>query len=338
MKKSKFVFAMSLCFLFPLLFACGSKGPYVEVDGTRYTESDLKDDMPEYYAQIRKDYEQQLKRALERLGEKKLFEHAADDNDMATGEEYLASVRKRASNPSDADLQAAYEKLKREGQVGKQSFSELRGQLVSYLISQSSRGLIEKEKLALKKKYNFQIGPEERKEIETKGEPTLNEGGQLLVVEFSGYECPFCKKVQNTTNQLRAKYGNKIKWVLKDYPLRTNSIYSHMAVNCVYEQNPAKFWDLFNAIYSPGNTREFLEKKNIDKFVSGLGLDMKLFQECADGSSSVRDEILKDHQEGLDAGVRGIPHFFINGKALSGAQPLPVFEQMIEQELQRSKN
>ena len=338
MRLPRFTLIIGLGILSLAFAACGSKGPYVEIDGSRYTESDLKDEMPEAYAQIRKDYDQQLRRALERLGEKKIFDHAADDNDMESGEEYLNSIRSKAANPSEADLEATYNKLKKEGQIKNQSFSEIRGQLVSYLISQNSRGLIERETLTLKKKYDFKTGPENRKKIITKEEPTLNEGGQLVVVEFSGYECPFCKKVQATAKQLREKYGSKIKWVLKDYPLRLGSIYSHMAANCVYAQDPQKFWQLFDKIYSPQSGRELLEKKNMDKAVAALGgVDMESFKKCSDSSASVREEILQDHQEGVDSGVRGIPHFFINGKALSGAQPFSVFDQMIAQELEKVK-
>ena len=333
----RFTLIAGLGILSLVFTACGSKGPYVEVDGSRYTESDLEDEMPEYYAQVRKDYEQQLKRALKQLGEKKLFEEAADDNDMDSGEEYLNSIRQKAANPSEADLEAAYKRLKQEGQIKNQPFQQIRGQLVSYLISQSSRGLIENEKAALKKKYNFKVGPENRKKLDIKGEPALNEKGQLLIVEFSGYECPFCKKVQATTKQLREKYGDKVKWVMKDYPLRTGSIYSHMAANCVHEQDPQKFWQLFDVMYSPRSGRELLEKKNLDKAVSALGVDMERFQNCADSSDPVREEILQDHQEGVNAGVRGIPHFFINGKSLSGAQPFPVFDQMVAQELEKIK-
>ena len=337
MQLLKFVLAAGLGLLVSASVACGSKGPYVEIDGSRYTESDLEEEMPEYYAQIRKDYDQRLKRALERLGDKKLFEHAADDNDMDSGEEYLNSIRKKASSPSEEDLKATYDNLKRQGQMKNQSFAEVRGQLVSYLISQNSRGLIENEKLTLKKKYEFKVGPEDRKKIDTQGEPVLNEGGQLLVVEFSGYECPFCKKVQATTKQLREKYGNKIKWVLKDYPLRTNNLYSHMAANCVYQQDPQKFWQVFNRMYSPDSTRESLEKKNLNRMVSSLGVDMERFKKCSESSDTVREEILQDHQEGLASGVQGIPHFFINGKSLSGAQPFEAFDRVVAQELESVK-
>lgn len=337
MKLHKFVLILGLGILIAAFVSCDSKEPYVEVDGTRYTESDLEDEMPDYYAQIRKDYEQQLRRALEQLGERKVFDHAAEESDMDSSEEYLNSLRSKAVNPSEEELKTTYNDLKKQGQIKGQSFAEIRGQLTSYLMSQSSRGLIERKRLELKKKYNFKVGPENRKKVEVKGEPTLNEKGKLLVVEFSGYECPFCKKVQNTTKQLREKYKDKLKWVLKDYPLRVGSIYSHMAANCVYQQDPQKFWQVFNKMFSPQSGREILEKENLDREVARLNVDMGLFNQCVSGSDPVRKEILQDHQEGVKLGVRGIPHFFINGKALSGAQPFSVFDQMIAQELEKLK-
>ena len=157
---------------------------------------------------------------------------------------------------------------------------------------------------------------------------------KITIVEFSGYECNYCKKVQETTRQLRNKYGDKLKWVLKDYPLRLSSLYAHISSNCVYRQNQGKYWSYFDKLFAQDRKNEFLTKPALDKYVATLGIDMKLYNTCV-VDPEVEKEIRADHQEGLASGVRGIPHFFINGRALSGAQPAYAFEEIIREELLR---
>ncbi len=331
---NKITLASLICTLTLFSASCGEGGPFVEVGGDRYTESDLKEEMPNHYADIRKDYEEQVKKALERLGEKKLMEIAAEDSGATDANAYISSIRNKIPAPTEAEIQSTYRDLKKKGQIKTQKLEQIRGQLISYLRSQRAGSLIQKEKVNLKKKYGYRIGPEERKEVDIVGEPTLFPNGKLLVVEFSGYECPFCKKVQPAVKKLREKYGNKLKWVVKDYPLRIGNIYSHVAASCVFQQDKNKFWQLYDYLFSPESDRSSLEKNNLNAIVAKHDIDMNLFAKCTEAPAT-REEIMSDHREGQLLGVRGIPYFFINGKALSGAQPYEVFEQMIELELNK---
>ena len=322
-----------LCLSMLFFFSCGPDGPYVEVNGTKYDESDLEDDMPGYHAELRKNYNEQLKRALSRLGEKKVMELAAKEDGVKDSDAYIDKIRNSVAHPSDAELKVAYDKLKKEGQIANQSMEELKGQLIGYIRSQSVRNNVEKKRAELKRKYGFIIGPEVRNKVDIEGEPSRSQDGRLLVVEFSGFECGYCKRVQETARQIRKKYGKQIKWVNKDYPLNLSSIYTHVATNCILEQSLEKYWQLFDAIYAD-DSRELNKEDKLNEKVASMGIDMKRFKACS-SSATVRDEIFKDHKEGVSIGVRGIPHFVINGRSLGGAQPASAFEEVIEQELTR---
>ncbi len=333
MKKiNKMILTLTLSSVLLSLMVCSAKGPYLEIDGERFTEDDVRKEMPRYYEQIRKNYDQQIKRVLEQLGEKKLFEIAAKKNKMADANEYKRSIRTKVSSPSDEEIQSAYKEAQARGQLKGQSLDKARVYLNNYLISQKARGLMQKEIGLLKKQYNYTLGPVVRKQIDVAGEPTINPSGKLLVVEFSGFECPYCKKVQVTTKKIREKYKNKLKWVFKDYPLRINSPYSHVATNCVYKQDQPKFWGLFDKIFDPATPRDILKQENLKKEITTLGIDMGAFEKCVT-DPAVRDEIVKDHQQGVNAGVSGIPHFFINGRPISGNRSFEVFDQIISEEL-----
>ena len=318
--------------LFSILNCKGSQQPFVIVDGTKYTESDLKKELPQYYAQIRSEYEDQIKRALDKLGQKKLFDLAAKEKKFTNGDAYLNSLNNNAATPSEEEITKTFKELQTQGQLKGQKLDQVRGQIVNYLRSLKSRDVVQVETSALRKKYGYTLGPDERKEIKIAGKPTWHPNGKVLVVEFSGYDCPFCKKVQTTTKQIREKYGDKVKWVFKDYPLNPADIHHHTSLNCVFDQSPEKFFMLFDKIYTVTDTRSFVEKSNLDKQIEGMGLDMKKYKVCVD-SPTIKDRIMSDYNEGQSLGVRGIPHFFINGKGLSGAQPAEAFEQMINVEL-----
>ncbi len=324
---------LCLCPFFMIL--CSESGPYVDVDGTRYTESHLKDEMPEYYASLKKNYNDELKRYLKVLGERKLFERAAKEAGLKDHLAYRRTIEEKVGMPQEQEIQNLYNSFKQQGQIKDESLENVRGQLVSYIRSQKTRELVEQEKRGLMRKYNYELGPVERKKIQVNGEPTRpgSQKGALLVVEFSGYECPYCKRVQATAAQLRDKYKAKLKWVVKDYPLRLNSLYAHQATACVHKQDPAKYWQLFDTVFSSEKDRSVFQQAQMDKEVEKLGgINMASFKECVQ-SAAIKEEILADHQEGVRLGVRGIPYFFINGKPLSGAQPFASFDAIIQEEL-----
>ena len=73
----------------------------------------------------------------------------------------------------------------------------------------------------------------------------------------------------------------------------------------------------------------------LKSFAAEAGLPQDEFDECLD-SGRYYDAVNAEQAEGTQLGVRGTPAFFINGQPLSGAQPFPIFQQVIEQLLEKS--
>lgn len=160
----------------------------------------------------------------------------------------------------------------------------------------------------------------------------------ITVVEFSDYQCPFClRHDQETLPKLKEQYidTGKVKYVFMDFPL--DSIHPQAraaagAAECAGAQG--KYWEMHDKLFSDqaawnGNAGA------IDVFKSyapNLGLDAEAFASCLD-SNQFGAEIAADQQDGADAGVTGTPAFFINGRFVSGAQPIEVFQQMLDQML-----
>jgi protein-disulfide isomerase len=152
----------------------------------------------------------------------------------------------------------------------------------------------------------------------------------VMIVEFSDFQCPFCRSVQNTLKTLLVKYGGQVSLAYRDFPLRALHSESQLGAEssrCAGEQG--KFWEYHDLLFA---NSEKLSTSRAEEFAHRLGLNPKQFASCL-SSGKYRKEIEHDLQDGIRAGVEGTPGIFINGVLISGAQPQAVFEKVIEEQL-----
>jgi protein-disulfide isomerase len=152
----------------------------------------------------------------------------------------------------------------------------------------------------------------------------------ITIVEFSDFQCPFCQRAHPVVKQLLAKYPTQIKLAYRDFPLRQihpQADAAAVASRCAGEQG--KFWQFHDRLFE---TNQQLNGPVFLDHAAQLELDTAKFVNCL---SDTRFEALieQDLQDGNRAGVTGTPAFFINGIALTGAQPLEAFERIVEDEL-----
>ncbi len=159
------------------------------------------------------------------------------------------------------------------------------------------------------------------------------EDAPIVMIEFSDYECPFCKKWRmEVYDPLFENYGDVIRFVYRDFPIQSihpEAVPAAVAANCAGEQG--KYWEYHDLLFLGG--REYGRETYL-AYAEELELDMEAFEACLE-SEEQRQEVLDDFNDGVRLGVRGTPTFFINGLPVVGAQPFSVFQQIIEQELQR---
>jgi protein-disulfide isomerase len=171
-----------------------------------------------------------------------------------------------------------------------------------------------------------------RYEIPTEGSPSLGpKDAPIVIVEFSDFQCPFCKRFHDETLQpLLAAYPGKIRFVYRHLPLtsiHSEAFPSAEAAMCANEQN--SFWDYHDKIYE---NQAALGRNFYLQIAGELGLDNATFEDCLNGEK-YKDIVQRDLDFALNLGVNSTPTFFINGLALVGAQPLEVFKQVIDKEL-----
>ncbi|MBI2121936.1 MAG: DsbA family protein [Candidatus Sungbacteria bacterium] len=174
-------------------------------------------------------------------------------------------------------------------------------------------------------------------------DPTLgNPDAPVTMVEFSDFQCPFCRSMwRNILPQIKENYikTGKVKFVYRDFPL--TSIHpgaepAALAGECADEQG--KFWTFHDKVFEEQDkkgqgTVEF-GAADLKQWARAAGLDGVQFDSCL-GSRKYADEVAKDLQDGVAAGVTGTPATFVNGRLISGALPYAQFEAIIEEAFKR---
>ncbi len=171
----------------------------------------------------------------------------------------------------------------------------------------------------------------QRYDVPTEGFPSTGpKDAPIVIVEFSDYQCPFCKRwYDQVYAPLMAAYPGKIRLVYRNLPLtqiHPEAMPAAEAAMCAGEQNA--YWPFHDKLFS----QDDLNQDVYPQIATELGLDMTAFNTCITGNK-FQSQIQTDMDFAINLGVQSTPTFFINGLAVVGAQPLNVFTQIIDQEL-----
>ncbi len=154
---------------------------------------------------------------------------------------------------------------------------------------------------------------------------------KVTIVEYSDFQCPFCSKASLTVAALEKKYGNKLKVAYKNYPLpfHSQARLAAEAALCAGEQDSKLFWKMHDAMFADQTK---LDKENLLATAKKIGVKEADFKSCLEATKH-KAVIDSDMAEGQKLGIKSTPTFFINGKLVSGAQPIEVFSEVIDEEL-----
>jgi protein-disulfide isomerase len=170
-------------------------------------------------------------------------------------------------------------------------------------------------------------------EVSAEGAPYKGrQNAPITIVEFSDFQCSYCKRVLTVLNQVLQQYPDRVKLAFRDFPIL--NIHPHAqkaaeAAHCAADQG--KFWEYHDLLF---DKQDAIPGANYAEHAKALGLEVAPFQECVD-SRKYKETVERNYADGVKAGVSGTPAFFINGRLLSGAQPLEAFKAVIDEELDR---
>lgn len=171
-----------------------------------------------------------------------------------------------------------------------------------------------------------------RYDVPSDGFPSLGPAdAPIVIVEFSDFQCPFCKRFYDETyQQLMNAYPGKIRFVYRHLPLTSihpEAFPSAEASMCANEQNA--FPQYHDKLFE---NQDKLGRDLYMRIAANLSLDTDSFEECLN-TGRYKDLVQQDSDFALNLGVQSTPTFFINGLAIVGAQPISAFQQVIDMEL-----
>ena len=170
-----------------------------------------------------------------------------------------------------------------------------------------------------------------RLEVSVDDDPSLGPAdAPITIVEFSDFNCPYCKKWHVETFQpLMAAYPDQIRFVYRDFPITSaESLVASQAAECAGDQDA--YWPFHDSLLT-GDLD--LGREAYVQYATRLGLNTEELLACLD-SEKYRDEVESDARYAAGLGASGTPTFFINGLPLVGAQPLAQFQAVIDRELE----
>ncbi|MBW1811513.1 MAG: thioredoxin domain-containing protein [Deltaproteobacteria bacterium] len=150
---------------------------------------------------------------------------------------------------------------------------------------------------------------------------------QLPCVIFSEFQCPFCARVGATLDSVLKEYPGKVRLVYRHNPLPFHKQAMPAARASLAAARQGRFWEMHDKLFQD---RKKLDEDSLFGYASQLGLDMQRFEADFRSEAIVR-QIKADMAEAARLGSRGVPAFFINGRSLSGAQPLAKFKTLIDE-------
>lgn len=228
-------------------------------------------------------------------------------------------IRKEISDkvrpPSEAEVAKFYQENKEKinGEL-----ASVRNQIADYL-QEVERARLEKELSArLRTGANVRVLLTEPvlpvQSISVDDDPARGDArAPVTIVEFTDFQCPSCAAMQPLLEEVLKTYGNKVRLVVRDFPLamHPNSRKAAEAANAAHTQG--RFFEYIALLLKRQNA---LDVPSLKKYASELGLDRARFDAELD-SGKYEAEIKRDVSDGEMYGVDSTPAIFINGIALT---------------------
>lgn len=301
------------------------------IGDTSITRADLEKATKAQLIEVDNQRYEILEEGLNNLVSEKLMTMEAKASGKSLEDFQKELMSAPVAEPGAAEVQKVYDDNKE--QLGGKSLDEVKGRIVEYLKNQGRAQKAQAMLADLRSKHatSIKLTPPV---VEVSDAGRMSRGGgaaaPVTIVAFSDYECPFCKKAEGVVAEVMAAYGDKIRYVHRDYPLPFHKFARKAAetARCAGEQG--KFWEAHDALF-----KATLSDETIESAVVGVGVDKTKLDACV-AEGKVKAMVDEDQAAGGEVGVSGTPAFFINGRMLSGAQPIDRFKAIIDAEIARA--
>jgi len=154
----------------------------------------------------------------------------------------------------------------------------------------------------------------------------------VTIVEFTDFQCPFCRRLTETLEELLKRYPKDVRLVFRNLPLPMHP-YAFIAAETariVYRlKGNAAFWTFHDMLF---HHQQELSLAKLEQFAVAVGVDASKYRKAL-ADHRYEAWVKKDASFAEGLGVSGTPQMFINGKPMSGAYPLNQVKKRVDAEL-----
>jgi protein-disulfide isomerase len=308
--------------------------PLAEVNGEAIEPEELERAVAGKLAHLEEQIYQLKRYELDALVAQRLLAIEAKKRGVSVLDLENQEITLKAGRVTEPEIEAFYNENKASLQG---AGAELRQKIRVYLQAQkvAARRDLYLELLRSQAKILIRLQPPAAARLDVKiaGAPSRGmANAAVTIVEFSDFECPFCKQAHPILIQVLEKYRGKVNLVYRDFPLdmiHPQARRAAEAARCAHEQR--KFWDYHDVLFTQAPR---LAPDDLKRYAREVSLDADKFDACL-SSGMHKAGVQRDIDEGTRLGVTGTPAFYINGRPLQGYQPLQAFARVIDEELAR---
>ncbi len=315
--------------------APGAKAPAARVGDEVITIEEVEQAVKPQLAKLEEQRYELLDQKLDQLIGERLLAQEAKRKNVSIEQLLKTEVYAKAPEVQDGEVTAFLNHNK--GRLPKMDEQELKLKVWDHLRSQKVAEQRQSyvQSLRSQGKVNVLLEAPASSRVQVSSDRGFSRGptdAPVTIVEFSDFQCPYCKTATATLKQVLDKYPDKVRLIFRDFPLvslHPQAPKAHEAARCAADQG--KFWEYHDLLFERSPR---MSPQDLKKYAQDLKLDPAAFASCLDDGKYTA-EVDKDTQEGAGLGLTGTPSFFVNGRQLVGAQPLNAFQRIIDAELAR---
>jgi protein-disulfide isomerase len=149
---------------------------------------------------------------------------------------------------------------------------------------------------------------------------------KVQIVEFSDFQCPFCSQAAGVVHQIRAKYGDRVRFTFRQFPLPMHPNAREAAEAAVAASTQGKFWEFHDRLFKNPNQ---LDRAALEQHAKEAGLNVAAFKKSLD-EHKFAPAVDADVKLGERAQVNGTPSMFVNGKRVANPTNFEAVAALIE--------
>jgi protein-disulfide isomerase len=297
-------------------------------------EARWRSENPVQHAQAMQAVYEGRRAALDAVIAEMLLAEAAKGSGLSPEAYVEAEIARRATLPSDADVESFYRA--NIGQMQGGTLEDMAPLITRFLEEQARNSAREALVASLRRS-----GPAIRVSLDTPrypvevdaSDPSMGSASApVTIVEFSDFECPFCRQASPTLKKLQEVYGDKVRIVWKDFPLtqiHPQAFKAAEAAHCAGEQG--RYWEYHDRLFA---SQDALQPAALKGYAADLKLNTQQFDACLDGSKHA-ERVQAGMALGTQLGVNSTPTMYINGRVVAGAYPYETLAAIVDEELAR---